>query len=161
MSAADPVGLERRLKVLEDKEALRGLLMRGWRALDHKDWAAWSACWAQDAVLDFGPWGVTYGREAIRETVERAEESFGRMQHHLLNTHFEVDGDRASGIGYMWFVAVSGDGGDGAPYVLGGPYDWEFRRGADGSWLLVRQRLGVWWSDGDGDGAGAPEAFRR
>ncbi|MFD8144727.1 nuclear transport factor 2 family protein [Streptomyces sp. NPDC059708] len=60
-------GLLRRLRALEDKEALRALLMRGWRALDHKDWRTWSDCWAHDAVLEFGPWGRISGREAIRE----------------------------------------------------------------------------------------------
>ncbi|MEU9101552.1 hypothetical protein [Streptomyces sp. NPDC048361] len=37
--------------------------------------------------------------------------------------------------------------GTATPYSMGGPYDWEFRRGPDG-WLLTRQRLAVWWSDG-------------
>ncbi|MFI9235470.1 hypothetical protein [Streptomyces sp. NPDC053079] len=31
---------------------------------------------------------------------------------------------------------------------MGGSYDWEFRRNGDG-WLLVRQRIGVLWTDGD------------
>ncbi|MFE3945035.1 nuclear transport factor 2 family protein [Streptomyces sp. NPDC059118] len=57
-------------------------------------------------------------------------------------------GDRATGIGYMWFVAVTAPGRTSAPYSMGGPYDWEFRRDGDG-WLLARQRLGVLWTDGD------------
>lgn len=31
---------------------------------------------------------------------------------------------------------------------MGGPYDWEFRRGPNG-WLLTRQRLGVLWTQGE------------
>ncbi len=34
-------GLAGRVRVLEDKEALRGLMVRGWRALDHKDFDGW------------------------------------------------------------------------------------------------------------------------
>ncbi|MFG2342226.1 nuclear transport factor 2 family protein [Streptomyces yangpuensis] len=151
-------GLLRRLRLLEDKEALRGLLVRGWRALDRKDWRTWIECWAEDAVLEFGPWGELRGREAILAKVEEAEAPFPSMQHHLLNTHFEVDGDRATGIGYMWFVAVTGEGSAAAPYTMGGPYDWEFRRTADGGWRLTRQRLGVRWTTGADSG---PEAFRR
>ncbi|MFF9980348.1 nuclear transport factor 2 family protein [Streptomyces erythrochromogenes] len=150
-------GPVRRLRVLEDKEALHGLLVRGWRALDRKDWRTWIECWAEDAVLEFGPWGETRGREAIRARVEEAESPFPSMQHHILNTHFEVDGDRATGIGYMWFVAVTGEAARSAPYSMGGPYDWEFRRGGDGGWLLTRQRLGVRWTAGEDSG---PEAFR-
>ncbi|MFG2294221.1 nuclear transport factor 2 family protein [Streptomyces sp. NPDC048603] len=146
--------LDGRLRELEDKEALRGLLVRGWRALDRKDWRAWAACWAEDAVLEFGPWGTTYGREAIRAVVEEAESGLPSMQHHILNLHVEVDGDRASGIGYMWFVAVTEPGRESSPSSMGGPYAWEFRRGPDG-WLLVHQRLDVAWTSG-GDALGAP-----
>ncbi|MFB6615013.1 hypothetical protein ACIGFK_36900 [Streptomyces sp. NPDC085524] len=39
-------GLARRLRVLEDKEALRALLIRGWRSLDRKDWQVWAGCWS-------------------------------------------------------------------------------------------------------------------
>ncbi|MEV7526359.1 nuclear transport factor 2 family protein [Streptomyces sp. NPDC091371] len=65
-------GLARRLQALEDKEALRALLIRGWRALDHKDSRAWSRCWADDSVLEFGPWGTIRGREAAH-TARTAE----------------------------------------------------------------------------------------
>ncbi|MGW7293026.1 nuclear transport factor 2 family protein [Streptomyces xiamenensis] len=146
--------LERRLGVLEDKEAVRALLMRGWRALDRRDWGAWSACWAEDAVLEFGPWGEIRGRDAIRARVEEAESPYAAMQHHILNLHVEVAGgaagDRATGTGYMWFVAVGGPapGAGAAPYAMGGPYDWEFRRAPGRGWLVARQRLGVQWTDG-------------
>ncbi|GLV85430.1 hypothetical protein Slala03_51190 [Streptomyces lavendulae subsp. lavendulae] len=155
MTGPDALGLDRRLRELEDKEALRGLLVRGWRALDRKDWHAWAACWAEDGVLEFGPWGTTYGREAIRATVEGAESALPGMQHHILNLHVEVDGDRASGIGYMWFVAVTRPGGESSPSSMGGAYAWEFRRDPDCGWLLVRQRLGVAWTSG-GDALGTP-----
>ncbi|MEK8168896.1 nuclear transport factor 2 family protein [Streptomyces sp. M19] len=105
--AADHDSLVRRVRALEDQEALRALMIRGWRALDRKDWRTWSACWAEDAVVEFGPWEAIHGREAIRARVEEAESPYANMQHHLLNTHFEVAGDRATGIGYMWFVAVT------------------------------------------------------
>ncbi|MDT0268155.1 nuclear transport factor 2 family protein [Streptomyces sp. DSM 44915] len=136
-----------RLRALEDTEALRALLHGGWRALDRQDWDTWIACWAEDAVLEFGPWGEIRGRAAIRERVAAAEAGYPHMQHHILNTRFEVTGDRATGTGYMWFVAVTETGGPAAPYAMGGPYAWEFRRGPAG-WLLTRQRLGVWWTDG-------------
>ncbi|MEV7442483.1 nuclear transport factor 2 family protein [Streptomyces sp. NPDC091204] len=141
-------GLVRRLRNLEDKEALRTLLVRGWRALDRKDWQTWIDCWAEDAVLEFGPWGETHGKEAIRATVEEAEAPYPGMQHHILNMQFEVEGDRASGIGYMWFVAVTAPETTSATYSMGGAYAWDFRRGPRG-WLLVRQQLDVRWTAGE------------
>ncbi|MER7048357.1 nuclear transport factor 2 family protein [Streptomyces jumonjinensis] len=146
--AADLSDLEHRVRALEDRDALRALMIRGWRALDRRDWRTWSACWAEDAVLEFGPWEQIRGREAIRAKVEAAESPYASMQHHILNMHVDVAGDRATGIGYMWFVAVTTLGRASAPYSVGGPYDWEFRRYGD-NWLLVRQRLGVWWTDGE------------
>ncbi|MFD4245007.1 nuclear transport factor 2 family protein [Streptomyces sp. NPDC058525] len=147
-AADDFAGLVRRVRTLEDKEALRALMMRGWRALDLGDWQGWAGCWAEDGVLEFGPWGTIRGREAIRAKVADAEAAYPAMQHHILNTHFEVSGDRATGIGYMWFVTDPAPGTAASPYAMGGPYDWEFRREA-GGWVLVRQTLGVWWTEGE------------
>ncbi|MEV5122751.1 nuclear transport factor 2 family protein [Streptomyces decoyicus] len=149
-TAADYDSLVRRLRELEDKEALRALMIQGWRALDQKDWQTWIECWADDAVLEFGPWEKTYGKDAIRATVEAAESPYPSMQHHILNMHFDIAGDRATGIGYMWFVAVTeaGEAASASPYSMGGPYDWEFSRGPSG-WLLTRQRLGVRWTQGE------------
>ncbi|MFG3001033.1 nuclear transport factor 2 family protein [Streptomyces sp. NPDC048340] len=140
--------LSRRLRALEDKEALRALMIRGWRALDRKDWQAWSNCWADEAVLEFTPWGTIRGREAIRAKVEEAEAPYPTMQHHILNTHFEVAGEVATGIGYMWFVTDPAPGAAASPYSMGGPYEWEFRREGDG-WVVLRQRVGVWWTAGE------------
>jgi SnoaL-like domain len=139
--------LAQRVQVLEDKEALRGLLTRGWRALDVKDWDTWSSCWTEDAEFEFGPWGVTHGRAAIREAVIAAEDGYPAMQHHILNMHFEIDGDRATGIGYMWFVAVDDATEPGRHYDMGGPYEWEFTRTSQG-WRMQRQKLAVAWTSG-------------
>ncbi|WP_238570373.1 nuclear transport factor 2 family protein [Streptomyces inhibens] len=70
------------------------------------------------------------------------------MQHHLLNMSFEVEGDHATGVGYLWFVAVSHRNGPGEPYAMGGPYTWDYIRSTNGGWLLTRQRLGVSWHSG-------------
>ncbi|MEU1290939.1 nuclear transport factor 2 family protein [Streptomyces sp. NPDC005840] len=153
----DTHDLARRVRALEDRDALRALMMRGWWALDRKDWTTWSACWTEDAVLEFGPWERVRGRDAVRAKVEEAESPYATMQHHILNLHVDVDasGDRATGTGYMWFVAVTAPGRTTTPYAMGGPYDWEFRR-EDTGWLLSRQRLGVWWTTGE-DTVGAFE----
>ncbi|MFI2185447.1 nuclear transport factor 2 family protein [Streptomyces sioyaensis] len=144
----DTLTLARRLQRLEDKESLRALMIHGWRALDRKDWRAWIECWAEDAVLEFGPWDWIDGREAILAKVVEAEAPYASMQHHILNMDFEVRGDRATGVGYMWFVAVAGHGRTASPYAMGGPYDWDFARDSSG-WRLTRQRLGVRWTTGE------------
>ena len=32
-------------------------------------------------------------------------------------------------------------------YAMGGPYEWEYER-QEAGWRLKRQRLGVWWTQG-------------
>ncbi|MEU6082181.1 nuclear transport factor 2 family protein [Streptomyces sp. NPDC047108] len=140
--------LLRRLRALEDKDALHTLLLRGWHALDRNDWDTWSRCWTEDAVLEFGPWQQIHGREAIRAKVHEAEAPYATMQHHILNATFDVQGDRATGVGYMWFVAVAEPDRSADPYAMGGPYDWEFVRAEDG-WRLSRLRIGVRWTRGE------------
>ncbi|MFD5318423.1 nuclear transport factor 2 family protein [Streptomyces sp. NPDC127098] len=147
MNAAGNAALLDRVRALEDDRDLRALMIRGWRALDARDWDTWSECWTEEAVFEFGPWQEVRGRDAIRRTVVEAESGYAAMQHHILNTAFEVRGDRATGIGYLWFVAVPRPDMRATPYAMGGPYDWEFVRTAAG-WRLARQRLGVWWETG-------------
>jgi hypothetical protein len=139
--------LAERIQILEDKEAIRGLMIRGWRALDLKDWANWIACWAEDAEFAFAPWGVLQGRQAIYDKVVAAETPYRAMQHHILNMHVEVTGDRATGVGYMFFVGIANEEQAQHPYTMGGPYEWEFVREAAG-WRVKRQQLGVWWTQG-------------
>ncbi|UCM86456.1 nuclear transport factor 2 family protein [Streptomyces marincola] len=153
MNAAATAALLDRVRALEDERDLRALLVRGWRALDLRDWDTWIENWAPDAVLEFGPWQEVRGRDAIRRTVMEAEAGYAFMQHHILNVAFDVRGDRAGGIGYMWFVAVPEPGMRTSPYAMGGPYDWEFVR-TEAGWRLARQRLGVWWETGE-DSTGA------
>lgn len=135
------------LQDLVDKEAIRGLLVRGWRALDHKDYDTWINCWTPDAELAFGPWEPLYGASTIKETVIAAEDAYASMFHYLLNTHFEIDGDTATGIGYMLFVGVPDADRKGAHFDIGGSYTWNLVRTADG-WKVARQHLTMAWSLG-------------
>ena len=135
------------LQALEDKDAIRGLLVKGWRALDEKDWDSWIACWHPDAEMSFGPWEPLRGHAAILETVSAAESPYASMMHYLHNTHFEIDGDRATGIGYMVFVGVPDSSAIGEHYDMGGAYTWEFVRTPDG-WKVLKQHLTRSWSLG-------------
>ena len=135
------------LSDLIDKEDIRGLLVRGWRALDHKDYDTWISCWTNDAELAFGPWEPLHGATTIKETVIRAEDPYAAMFHYLLNTHVEIDGDCATGVGYMLFVGVPAADEPGAHFDMGGSYTWEFVR-TGGGWKVARQHLTMAWSLG-------------
>jgi ketosteroid isomerase-like protein len=136
-----------RLRTLEDKDAIRGVLMKGWRALDEKDWDGWIDSWHPDAELLFDPWPPLSGRSEILRAVKDAETPYTSMTHYVHNTFFEIDGDRATGIGTMLFVGVPDGEQLGDHYDLGGAYTWEFVRTPDG-WKVLRQRLALAWSLG-------------
>ncbi|GII90493.1 nuclear transport factor 2 family protein [Sinosporangium siamense] len=146
-TAPAPAPSSEALAALVDKEAIRGLLVRGWRALDHKDYDTWIDCWTADAELAFGPWEPLHGATTIRDTVVQAEDRYDAMFHHLLNTHFEIDGDRATGVGYMLFVGIPDSGEPGEHFDMGGSYAWEFVRTGDG-WKVAGQHLTMAWKLG-------------
>lgn len=142
--------LERRLGVLEDKEALQSLMNRYCRTSDAKDWFGWSRCFVEDAEFDFGPFGTHNGRDKIREICEKAEEPYLDMQHSMTNMQFEVDGDKATGTAYLWFAGVPDPQNPSQHFDIGGPYRWEFRRTAQG-WLLSKMHLRITWTQGSED----------
>jgi SnoaL-like domain len=69
------------------------------------------------------------------------------MMHYLHNTHVEIDGDRATGVGYMLVVGVPDRATAGDHFDMGGSYDWEFVRTPEG-WRVLKQHLTLTWTLG-------------
>jgi len=87
---------------------------------------------------------VRRGRDTIRDTVVNAEAPYAAMMHYLHNMHFEVDGDRATGVGYMFFAGIADSSAPGEHFDMGGSYDWEFIRTEEG-WRMLKQHLTLTW----------------
>ncbi|RFU29319.1 hypothetical protein B7463_g7003, partial [Scytalidium lignicola] len=148
----DPVKLveqlQRRLQILEDKDALTTLLNRYCNIADAKDWQGYADCYVEDAVMTFESWGDVVGRDAIRKA-SSAEQIFEGLQHSMTNMEFKVDGsDRATGSSYLWFCATPETAKPGINYAFGGPYKFEFIRTNDG-WRISRMRLRKIWAQGE------------
>ena len=84
--------LDRRLRALEDIEAIKRLKYRYWRCLDLKLWDELAGCFTEDATVDYG--GGTYcfrGRDDImrflRESLGRETGALGFHHGH----HPEID----------------------------------------------------------------------
>lgn len=138
-----------RLQILEDKDAIRGLLIRAGARSTGRTGRPAIGYWHPEAEFSFGPWEPLRGRDAIRKAVEDAESPYAAMMHYVHNIHFEIDGDRATGVGYMLFVGVP-DGTDaGDHFDMGGSYDWEFVRTPEG-WRMLKQHLTLTWRLGVG-----------
>lgn len=142
--------VQRRLRLLEDKEALASLMNRYCRTSDAKDWDGWMRCFVEDAEFDFGPFGTHHGREKIREVCEAAEAPYLDMQHSMTNMQFEIAGDTATGTAYLWFAGIPDPSKPGEHFDVGGPYRWEFRR-TDQGWLLAKMHLHMAWTRGNED----------
>jgi ketosteroid isomerase-like protein len=145
-----------RLRRLEDKEALTSLMNRYTGAVDAFDWEAWGACWAPDAVADFGRSGLVEGREAIAQRSRDAQGVYrerGGIQHLIANLEFTVTGDTAEGSGNLLFSCSLDSAGAPPDFAISGKYRWEFVRTGDG-WQIRRAWLRRIWSAGPNVGRG-------
>lgn len=122
-------------------------------AVDGKDWAALETVFTADMEADFRAFAgreTVKGRDdwiaAIRLTIAGLDTT----QHLLGNHHITLDGDRATMNAYVQAVhRLKTDRGDGE-YTIGGHYDVELRREADG-WRIAFYRLNVLWDRGNRD----------
>lgn len=139
--------LQKRLQILEDKDALTALLNRYCNIADQKDWEGYANTYTDNGVMTFESWGDIVGKAAIAKTAS-AEQIFEGLQHSMTNMQFEVDGsDRATGTAYLWFCATPETANPGINYAFGGPYKFEFARTNQG-WRISRMRLRKTWAMG-------------
>lgn len=89
----------RRLSDLSDRMAIRETLEAYFSSVDRRDWAAYGACFTEDAQVAFhrGDEPVIVGRAAlVRRAAERPDRP---VSNHLLsNTYIEIAGDRAQAV---------------------------------------------------------------
>src|SRR5882724_405621 len=81
---ADLTDLERRIRALEDIEAIKRLKHRYWRCLDLKLWDEMAGCFTPDATVDYG--GGTYRFQGVEAILRFLRESLGR-ERSLLGYH--------------------------------------------------------------------------
>jgi hypothetical protein len=140
-------GLQQKLRILEDKDALASLLNRYCNIADEKDWEGYAGTFAEDGKMTYEEWGTVSGRADIAKAAS-VEQRFAGLQHSMTNMQFEVDGsDTATGTAYLWFCATPDTKDPGTNYAFGGPYKFEFRRGATG-WEITSMRLRKTWAMG-------------
>jgi len=139
--------LEKRLRILEDKEKLATLLNEYCNIADAHDWVGYANTYIEDAVMTFEEWGDVVGRDAIVKAAG-VEQRYEGLQHSMTNMQFEVNGsDKATGTAYLCFWATPELAKPETNYGFGGPYKFEFVRTADG-WKISRMRLKKVWAQG-------------
>jgi len=136
--------LAARVQVLEDREAIRALILAYGEAHDHRDYRTLANLFATNGEW-IGGLGSARGPDAIFElmdaTIGHAPRPEGSGTFHLMtNEQIEIDGDRASAT-TRWIYVTPGE--DGAPrLVFIGHYDDELVR-ERGEWKFLRRSAPV------------------
>ena len=106
--------LEKRIRALEDIEAIRNLKSTYAAYCDDSYNADKIAeLFTEDATWESGALGRFEGREAIRGFFQGASKIFKFALHYALNPHIEVDGDTARARWYLFMPCTMSDGNSG------------------------------------------------
>ena len=134
--------VEMRAARREDETQLSELARRYARMMDRMDFDMLPGVFASDGVLS-GPGYEMTGHDQLRQGLQ-ALDQFSATLHAVLNTYFEIDGDRATGEVYC--VANHVHVVDGVPFKLdmGIRYQDEYVRGED-QWLIKRRVFVLVW----------------
>ena len=132
-------GLEQRIRKLEDIEEIKKL-KHSYCALcdDHYNADALAELFTEDAIWDGMERGRNDGREAIREFFQDAPARLPFAIHMVMNPIIEVDGDRATGVWYLFQPCTYAEGNQA---VWGSArYDEEYVR-VNGKWMFQHLTL--------------------
>jgi uncharacterized protein (TIGR02246 family) len=138
--SADLESLATRVQVLEDREAIRALILAYGAAHDHRDYRTFSNLFAREGEW-VGGLGSAKGPQAIFELMDRTighnpQPNGSGTYHVMTNDQIKIDGDLASAT-TKWIYITPGD--DGAPrMVFLGHYDDRFIR-ENGEWKFLRR----------------------
>jgi uncharacterized protein (TIGR02246 family) len=130
--------LDERLRRMEDLAEIQQLFIDYGRHLDHGDFGAYAALFAEDAELLLGPIARARGRAEIEAVMTRTlGGQVGSSRHIISSPIIQLNGDRATAE-VMW-TALHRDGdGRAAVSMVGRHLDDLVRQ--DGRWRFQRRR---------------------
>jgi 3-phenylpropionate/cinnamic acid dioxygenase small subunit len=135
--------VEARLQRLEDREAIRNLLMDYGRFLDQRNFNAFSQLFSEQEGEWIGGLGRAKGSRSIlklmEDTIGKDTKNISAPNRHLFsNEIIRVDGDRAEAL-TKWMFVVTGENDRPQPFYLG-HYDDTFVR-EKGHWKFLRRTV--------------------
>jgi uncharacterized protein (TIGR02246 family) len=138
--AADLESIAARVQVLEDREAIRALILAYGQAHDHRDYRTFANLFASQGEW-VGGLGSAKGPQAIFELMDKTighnpQPNGSGTYHVMTNDQIVIDGDRASATTKWIYITP---GADNAPrLVYLGHYDDQFIR-ENGAWKFLRR----------------------
>lgn len=139
----DLVRLAACLQRLEDVESIKRLIVRYAQGADRgNDVDVMLPLFTEDAVWDGGErFGVHAGKPAIREFLSQSGAFIGWTLHYMVSPDVVMapDGQTATAFWYLWETANMPDQASGRDeaFWIGGTYDGEAVKLADGSWRSI------------------------
>lgn len=139
-----PDGLAVRVRALEDREAIRALLVSYARTLDERDFAGFEQLWARDAEFLGGAGNSAKGPAAIRDLLQGLLKANGapvpgRDFHLVMNQTVDVTGDTAIGFSRGTWVVTDPEKKLRIS-IIANYYDQFVREG--GRWKFKRHQIG-------------------
>lgn len=142
--AGSPTALATRVQTLEDREAIRALLVAYATTLDNRDFAGFAQLWAKDAEFFGGTGNTAKGPEAIRDLLrgllgKNGAATPGRDFHLVMNQTVDVTGDTALGFSRGTWVSTNPENRLQVT-IIANYYDQFVRE--DGRWKFKRHQIG-------------------
>jgi len=142
--AGSPTALATRVQSLEDRDALRALLVAYATTLDNRDFAGFQQLWAKDAEFSGGAGNTAKGPAAIRDLLrgllgKNGAATPGRDFHLVMNQTVDVSGDTATGFSRGTWVTTNPENRLQVT-IIANYYDQFVRE--DGRWKFKRHQIG-------------------
>jgi len=136
--------LAARVQVLEDRDAIRALLVSYASTMERRDFAGFEQLWARDAEFIGGANDTAKGPAAIRDLLQgllkvNAAPVPGRDFHLVMNQTIDVTGDTATGFSRGTWVVTDPDKKLRVS-IIANYYDQFIREG--GRWKFKRHQIG-------------------
>jgi hypothetical protein len=136
--------LAAKVQVLEDRDAIRALLVSYARTLDERDFAGFEQLWAKDAEFFGGASNTATGPAAIRDLLQgllkvNAAPVPGRDFHMVMNQTVDVTGDTATGFSRGTWIVTDPEKKLQIS-IIANYYDQFVREG--GRWKFKRHQIG-------------------
>lgn len=139
--ADDLAALAKRVRILEDREEIRALILAYGQAHDHRDYRTYASLFAANGEW-IGGLGTATGPDAIFALMDKSighnplPEGSGTF-HVMTNDQIEIDGDRASSTTKWLYITAADDNSPKLTYL--GHYDDQFVR-ENGRWRFLRRQ---------------------
>jgi uncharacterized protein (TIGR02246 family) len=136
--------LTARIQTLEDREAIRALLVAYASTLDNRDFAGFEQLWARDSEFLGGGTNTAKGPAAIRDLLrglltKNGSPTPGRDFHLVMNQTVDVTGDTATGFSRGTWVSTNTENRLQVT-IIANYYDQFVKE--DGRWKFKRHQIG-------------------